>query len=110
MGFERALYAFVVGRVLISYRATHKLTQKQLAQKAELSQSSLSRFECGQSLPDIWEISAIAPAFMLTGHELLSAIDSFYRRALEVAHKARTKTTRVGLCAVATLAVEGCAL
>lgn len=62
----RLAYAAVAGRVLRCLREGRALSQAELASRADLSTSSLSRFETGQSLPDMYEVYHIALALGVT--------------------------------------------
>lgn len=62
MTHERQVYAAVVGRLIQRARTKTGARQEDLALRAGLSQSSLSRFENGQSLPDLYELRGLARA------------------------------------------------
>lgn len=77
------------------------MNQQQLAHKAGLSQSSLSRFEKGQSLPDMFQARRIARALDKTLHEFADRIEQAATATDEVAKKVKPGTTMDGLTAVA---------
>lgn len=97
---ERATYAAVVGQV-IQHLRSGRMNQQQLAQKAELSQSSLSRFEKGQSLPDLFETRRLARALGKKPGEFVELIDQALARTADVARKVSTGDSLDGLAAVA---------
>jgi transcriptional regulator with XRE-family HTH domain len=105
---ERATYAAVVGQV-IQHLRSGRMTQQQLAEKASLSQSSLSRFEKGQSLPDLFETRRLARALGKKPGEFVDLLDQALARTADVAKKVSPSEPLDGLAAVAlgSLAVLG---
>lgn len=61
---ERQIFAITFGQMLRGLRETGKLTQADLAKRARLSQSALSRFEKGQSIPDVWQLGGLGAALL----------------------------------------------
>lgn len=100
------MFSAVVGALLVRLRVDRKVTQGNLAVMAHVSQSSLSRFENGQSLPDLHEMWAIADALDVAPTVLSSLIDHALTRAGELA-KLLPRGRRSGeeISATATLAV-----
>src|SRR5262245_10640464 len=96
---ERLAYATVVGQVVQRLRA--RINQETLAQRAGLSQSALSRFENGQSLPDAYELRRLASALGKTTSELSTLIDQAFTRTKDVAKKVSSDDTWSGIAAVA---------
>lgn len=96
---ERLAYATVVGQVVQRLRA--RINQETLAQKAGLSQSTLSRFENGQSLPDAYELRRLASALGKTTSELSTLIEQAFTRTKDVARKVSSDDTWAGIAAVA---------
>ncbi len=58
---------------LHSYRKSRHLTQSQLAEKLNYSDKSISKWECGDVLPDIVTISMIADFFGITIDQLIGS-------------------------------------
>ena len=58
-------------RNLLAYRKSQGLTQSQLAEKLNYSDKSISKWECGDVLPDIVTISMIAEFFGITIDQLI---------------------------------------
>ena len=58
-------------RNLLAYRKSRGLTQSQLAEKLNYSDKSISKWECGDVLPDIVTISMIAEFFGITIDQLI---------------------------------------
>lgn len=101
---DRELYAVVVGKLIQRARVALKLNQAALAARAELSQSALSRFENGQSMPDFFETRRLAIALEVHAGNLFDAADRAYDRAVGIIEKL-SPTVRPPLSAVADLAV-----
>jgi len=57
---------------LIKLRKSKKLTQLQLAEKLNYSDKSISKWECGETLPDIETFTNIADFFGMSVNDLLS--------------------------------------
>jgi transcriptional regulator with XRE-family HTH domain len=60
-------------RNLLAYRKSRHLTQSQLAEKLNYSDKSISKWECGDVLPDIVTISMIAEFFGITIDQLIGS-------------------------------------
>ena len=58
-------------RNLLAYRKSRGLTQSQLAEKLNYSDKSISKWECGDVLPDIVTMSMIAEFFGITIDQLI---------------------------------------
>ena len=58
-------------RNLTSFRKSAHLTQIQLAEKLNYSDKAVSKWECGDTLPDVATISAISEFFGITIDQLL---------------------------------------
>lgn len=67
---EADVYALVVGRTIATLRERNGLNQGALASSAGVNQSTLSRFERGDSVPDAYTLRRIAEALDLTAAEL----------------------------------------
>lgn len=57
---------------LIELRKINDYTQEELAEKIGVSRQTLSKYETGESLPDIDKCSAIAKAFGITMDDLVN--------------------------------------
>lgn len=86
---ERSVYAAVVGQLIQRLRGA--VSQATLAKRAGLSQSALSRFENGQSMPDIHETRRLAGALGRSPADFVSLVERSYERATTVAKKTTTK-------------------
>jgi len=70
---ERVTYARIAGAVI--RRLREGTPQAAVAASSGLSQSALSRFENGQSLPDMYETMRLARALGRTPSDLLRLVD-----------------------------------
>lgn len=68
---ERLVYAVALGAT-IAQRRQGRMTQRALALDAGLSQSALSRFETGQTMPDAYELHRLALALEVTVAQLVA--------------------------------------
>jgi transcriptional regulator with XRE-family HTH domain len=107
---ERTAYAAVAGQLIQKLR-TGRLSQEALATRAGLSQSALSRFENGQTMPDLYEVRSLARALGETPSELIAKIDEAFVRTTEAAKKVSPGVPWAGIAAgvFAGLAVVGVA-
>lgn len=78
--------------MILQLRNARRMSQDGLAKKAHLSQSSLSRFENGQTLPDAYELRTIAAALDHPPQRLLEKIELAFARTREAAKKVSTGT------------------
>lgn len=60
MSDERAAFMAAFGRVIRRLRDDDGFSGTELARRAGLSQSALSRFETGQTMPDVFELLCLA--------------------------------------------------
>jgi transcriptional regulator with XRE-family HTH domain len=84
---ERQAYAAVTGQVVCQLRTLRRLSQEALASRAGLSQSALSRFEKGQTLPDAYEVRALAVALGQTPQQFMERIEEGFARTRDAAKK-----------------------
>lgn len=68
---------------LLNLRKAYDLTQEQLAEKLDVSRQSISKWESGQSVPEIDKLIALSNVFHVTTHYLLkpSEIDKLAIKA-----------------------------
>ncbi len=100
---DRDAYLAVVGQVLHHLRKRQRLTQGELAGAADISQSALSRFETGQTLPDLFELRGLAQALGTTPGDLVTLIERAASSTAEVMQHAPAVRSPAGLAAVARL-------
>ena len=79
---ERSLYAAVLGQVIRGIRG--RTSQEELARCAVLSKSALSRFEGGQTIPDLHEVRRIALALGVDLAEFCQVVERTLSRARDV--------------------------
>lgn len=106
---ERGAYAMVAGQVIQRLRGN--TSQAVLAVKAGLSQSALSRFENGQSTPDLYELRRLAHALGHKPGKFVELIDQAFIRTSDAARKVSGGTAWNGFAAaaIAGLAILGAA-
>ncbi len=61
---------------LISLRKMHRMSQEDLAERIGVTRQTLSKYETGESLPDIDKCKAIADAFHVSLDELVNYADT----------------------------------
>jgi transcriptional regulator with XRE-family HTH domain len=83
------------------------MTQQALAALAELSQSSLSRFEKGQSLPDLYETRQLTRALEISPSQFVDLVDKAFARTIALQKKMPRNEAPDGL---ATVALAGLAI
>ena len=59
------------GALIRSLRLKHAMTQLQLAEKLQISDKTVSKWECGLGMPDIGLIEQIAAVFSIEPKTLL---------------------------------------
>lgn len=64
-----------LGSKIADLRKVNKITQKELAQKLNVSDKVISRWETGVSLPDVEMIKKLAAVFSVTIAEMYDALD-----------------------------------
>ena len=62
----------LVAKNLSFYRKANKLTQLELAEKLNYSDKAISKWERGESLPDLYTLNVIAEFFGITINDLCS--------------------------------------
>jgi transcriptional regulator with XRE-family HTH domain len=94
---DRVAYAVVVGQLIQQLR--QRTSQVDLAKRAGLSQSSLSRFEKGQTMPDVFEMHRLAKALGRTSSEFMILVERSFQRTEDVAKKAVNADALSGVAA-----------
>lgn len=61
-----------IGKFILEMRKQKGLTQKELAEKVGISDKTISKWECGNSMPDISYLEALCNSLGITVNELLS--------------------------------------
>ena len=65
-------FKLIVAKNLIKFRKANGLTQLELAEKLNYSDKAISKWERGESLPDIYMLHVIAEMFGITLNDLVS--------------------------------------
>lgn len=61
-----------IGKFILEMRKQKGLTQKELAEKVGISDKTISKWECGNSMPDISYLEALCSSLNISVNELLS--------------------------------------
>lgn len=61
-----------IGKFILEMRKQKGLTQKELAEMVGISDKTISKWECGNSIPDISYLEALCNSLSITVNELLS--------------------------------------
>lgn len=85
---ESDAYAVVLGRVVAALREQRGWTQAHLAEAIGVKQSSVSRIESGQALPDSFTFRRIAAAFGRTPEQLQATVEAAVQRTQRAAEGA----------------------
>ena len=70
-------------------RASRGITQSELAESLSVTPQTISRWENGQSYPDIEQLPVLASYFDITMDELMGTSDLMYKKFLEEMHETR---------------------
>ena len=65
-------FKLIVAKNIIKYRKANGLTQLELAEKLNYSDKAISKWERGESLPDVYMLQVIADMFGTTLNDLVS--------------------------------------
>jgi transcriptional regulator with XRE-family HTH domain len=74
------VYAMVVGRLVSTLREEARITQKELAARAAVTQPTLSRIERGKSLPDAYTLRRLAEALGMSAEAFTGRAEEALRR------------------------------
>ena len=91
---EARVYALVAGKVIATLREHRGWNQSQLSRLTGITQSTLSRIERGQVLPDIYMFRVTARAFGLTVGQLSKQIELAFIRTEQAARQAAPQSTK----------------
>ncbi len=83
-----------IGELISEYRKEHNVTQKELAHMLGVSNTAVSKWECGNNLPDI---GMLKPLSEILGVSVLSLIDYQEEAVLEnnISNKKKIKRNRI---------------
>ncbi len=80
-----------IGEKIIQLRFKNKISQEQLAEKLSVSRQSVSKWEIGQSMPQIENVMQICKIFSVTSDELLNDEIELYRKEVPVIQNRKNK-------------------
>jgi len=78
---SQQMYSMVLGRVVAYLRQQHGWNQGELAERVHSTQSTISRVERGEVLPDALLFRELAMAFDMTSDGLHDKVDEATKRA-----------------------------
>lgn len=90
-------YRQVIAKNLIKFRKAFGLTQLELAEKLNYSDKAISKWERGESLPDIYVLQIIADMFGITLNDLVSEETPVVIKPQEKMNKDVIITMSIGL-------------
>jgi transcriptional regulator with XRE-family HTH domain len=90
---ESTAYAAVLGRVIAALREKNAWTQAELAEAVGSKQSTISRIESGQALPDAFTFRKIATALGRTPDGLQALVERAFERTQRAAEGATGRST-----------------
>lgn len=73
-------YRQIVANNLVKYRKLHNLTQAELAQNINYSDKAISKWERGESLPDLYTLNNIAEFYHVTLNDLVEDKDPINKK------------------------------
>lgn len=68
------MYTLRIGEIIRHHRKAENMTQEELAEKLGITKAAVSKWETGESLPDITMLPPIAELFGITMDELLGPV------------------------------------
>lgn len=102
----RELYAAVLGRVLVHVRTRAGRSQQTVEAATGISQSSLSRFENAQSIPDLYEVTLLVREYDESTAGFVDLVERVYSRARQVGASIPLASKRPSAVAELGLAAE----
>ena len=92
-----------ISKNLIKYRKMNNLTQLELAVELNYSDKAISKWERGESLPDIYVLSLIADFYNITVTDLISDQNLGENKKIYQAEKIMSLLSSVVIYTVATI-------
>lgn len=92
-----------ISKNLIKYRKMNNLTQLELAVELNYSDKAISKWERGESLPDIYVLSLIADFYNITVNDLISDHNFGENKKIYQAEKIMSLLSSVVIYTVATI-------
>lgn len=102
------------GKFIAEMRKAQKLTQKQLAEKLNISDKAVSKWECGKSMPDNAILLELCEILNINVNELLSgeklSKDDYHGKAEENMVKLINETKKSSISGIVTITISLIAL
>ena len=90
-------YKQIIAKNLIKYRKAFGLTQLELAEKLNYSDKAISKWERGESLPDVYMLQTIASMFNITLNDLVTECSNITVKPQEKFNKKVIFALSIGL-------------
>ena len=75
-----------VGKFIAKLRKENNLTQQQLADKLEITDKAVSKWENGRCLPDVYFLNILSDLFHVTVEEILNGERKFKKKEIDINH------------------------
>ena len=94
-----------IGEKIYSLRKSKNMSQEDLANVLNVSRQTVSKWETGESNPDIEKIVPLCDFFDISTDELLKGSNSYLEREI-VLEKKRNKALTMSLCIVIFVVID----
>jgi len=78
-----------VGKFIAKLRKENNLTQQQLADKLEITDKAVSKWENGRCLPDVYFLNILSDLFHVTVEEILNGERNFKKKEIDENHHSK---------------------
>jgi len=78
-----------VGKFIAKLRKENNLTQQQLADKLEITDKAVSKWENGRCLPDVYFLNILSDLFHVTVEEILNGERKFKKKEIDINHHSK---------------------
>ena len=78
-----------IGKFIATLRKENSMTQQELADKLNVTDRAISKWENGRGIPDISFIQELSTIFKVTENELLSGERNFKKREIDINHHSK---------------------
>lgn len=79
-----------IGKFLAELRVGNNFTQKEVADQLNIHETSVSKWERGISIPDVYYLGLLATLYEVTEHEILNGERNFKKRKFDEEHYNKT--------------------
>ena len=93
----------IVAKNLVKLRKIHKLTQSEIADKLNYSDKAVSKWERGESLPDLQVLVNLCDIYHVTLNDLITRISE--KKQKKILHEQKNKTNIIIITSLMALSV-----